>query len=131
MAKVIGLGGVFFLCEDPDATNTWYKTVLGMEPSDFSGFVFSHAAAAEVFPKGAMTIFAPFKADSDYLKPSDRDVMFNLMVDDLEAMVAQVEAAGVEQLQPMETHDYGKFAWIMDPDGRKIELWEPVEPKSE
>lgn len=128
MASVIGVGGVFFLCKDPEATNAWYRDVLGLESTEWGGFTFSHAAAGAKFPKGAMTIFSPFKADSDYFKPSEHDMMFNLMVDDLDGVLKRVEAAGVEQLQPVEDHEYGKFAWILDPDGRKIELWQPKEP---
>lgn len=127
MAKVIGVGGIFFLCENVDATKDWYTRVLGIEASDY-GIAFSHGEAAKVFPKGAMTIFAPFKAGSDYFKPSKHDVMFNLMVDDLDGVLKIAEAAGVEQVQPLEDHDYGRFAWLMDPDGRKVELWQPKEP---
>ena len=127
MAKVIGLGGVFFLSEDPDATKQWYAEVLGIEVGEY-GISFSHAESAKTFPKGAMTIFAPFKSGSDYFKPSTETVMFNLMVDDMDGVLAKVEAAGVAQTQPAENHDYGRFAWVMDPDGRKIELWEPKEP---
>ena len=127
MAKVIGLGGIFFLCKDAEATSKWYQTALGIEAQEF-GISFSHAASAKVFPKGAMTIFAPFKQGSDYFKPSDHDVMFNLMVDDLDGVLARASAAGVEQVQPREDHDYGSFAWVMDPDGRKVELWQPKEP---
>ena len=129
MARVIGVGGIFFLCKDAEATKTWYTSVFGIEASEY-GISFSHAVSAKAFPKGAMTIFAPFKADSDYFKPSDHDVMFNLMVDDLEGVIARAESAGAKQVQPMEDHDYGKFAWFMDPDGRKVELWQPKEPAS-
>ena len=131
MAKVIGVGGVFFLCEDPEVTQAWYKRVLGIEGADFGGFMFSHAASAECFPQGAMTIFSPFKADSDYFSPSNHDVMFNLMVDDIAGILAHAESEGARQVQPSEDHDYGHFAWLMDPDGRKVELWEPKEPSAE
>ena len=73
MAKVIGVGGIFFLCEDAEVTKEWYSSVLGIQASEY-GISFSHAESAKVFPKGAMTIFAPFKSDSDYFKPSDHDV---------------------------------------------------------
>ncbi|MCH2458835.1 MAG: VOC family protein [Henriciella sp.] len=129
MAKVIGVGGIFFLCEDAEVTKEWYTSVLGIHASEY-GISFSHAESAKVFPKGAMTIFAPFKSDSDYFKPSDHDVMFNLMVDDLGGILQQAAAAGVSPVQPREDHDYGSFAWLMDPDGRKVELWEPKEPPS-
>ena len=131
MSNVIGVGGVFFLCRDPDATKAWYRDVLGLEESEHGGFAFAHSKSAARFPKGAMTIFSPFKAESDYFKPSEQTVMFNLMVDDLAAVVARIKAAGGELAQPQEDHDYGKFAWIMDPDGRKVELWEPVEPAAD
>lgn len=127
MARVIGVGGIFFLCKDAQATTAWYQEVLGIEAKEF-GIAFSHAESAAAFPQGAMTIFAPFKSGSDYFKPSDHDVMFNLMVDDLEGVLAIAEAAGVMPVQPSEHHDYGSFAWLMDPDGRKIELWQPKEP---
>ena len=128
MAKVIGLGGVFFLCEDPEATQAWYSEVLGIEATEYGGFSFAHAASASHFPKGARTIFSPFSGDSGYFSPSNRDVMFNLMVDDLDGILAHAEAAGARQVQPGEDYDYGRFAWLMDPDGRKVELWEPKEP---
>ena len=128
MAKVIGVGGVFFLCKDPDLTKAWYTDVLGIEPGEYGGFAFSHAESGKQFPQGAMTIFSPFKADSDYFKPSSEAMMFNLMVDDVDGMVERIKAAGVDLLQPVEDYDYGKFAWVMDPDGRKVELWQPKEP---
>ena len=128
MGNVIGLGGVFFLCEDPEATAKWYKDVLGMAGNEYGGFDFLHKKSAEAFPQAARSIFAPFKADSDYFKPSSHTTMVNLMVDDLDAMEARIKAAGVELAQPTEAHEYGKFAWVMDPDGRKIELWQPIEP---
>ncbi|WP_084395707.1 VOC family protein [Henriciella aquimarina] len=127
MSNIIGVGGIFFLCEDPDATTAWYRDVLGVGMNEYGGFDFLHEASASAYPTGARTVFAPFQAGSDYFKPSNHDTMFNLMVDDLEAVLNRIEAAGVAQTQPRETYDYGKFAWIMDPDGRKVELWEPVE----
>ena len=72
-----------------------------------------------------MTIFAPFSAENDYFAPSQLPFMINFMVDDLDGMLEKITAEGVEQLQPAETHSYGRFAWILDPDGRKIELWQP------
>ena len=121
MAKVVGLGGLFFLCRDVDATRAWYKRVLGVQIDEYGGASFSQADAA------ARTIWAPFKAGSDYFKPSDIDFMMNLMVDDLDAMIEQIKAEGVEMEGEPMTESYGKFAWIMDPDGRKVELWEPIE----
>lgn len=130
MAKVIGLGGVFFRCRDVEATRAWYQRVLGMDIDDYGGTSFGHAESAALFPEGARTIWAPFKANSDYFKPSEADYMLNLMVDDFDGMLEQLKAEDVAlEGEPM-IESYGKFAWVMDPDGRKIELWQPVEPSS-
>ncbi len=127
MAKVIGVGGIFFLCKDVEATRAWYTRVLGIEINDYGGHGFVQKAAADIFPRGAMTVWSPFKGDSDYFKPSDSDWMMNLMVDDLDGILEKIAAEDVPlEGEPM-TEPYGKFAWIMDPDGRKIELWQPVE----
>ncbi|KCZ51305.1 VOC family protein [Hyphomonas pacifica] len=127
MAKILGLGGIFFLCKDVEATRAWYKSVLGMEIDEYGGASFSHAESGMQFPTGARTIWAPFKAGSDYFKPSGSDFMINLMVDDLDGMVERIRAEGGQlEGEPM-IESYGKFAWVMDPDGRKIELWQPVE----
>ncbi|QBY02714.1 VOC family protein [Rhodophyticola sp. CCM32] len=125
MAEVIGVGGVFLECADPEATKDWYSRVLGMVPSDYGGFDFLHKDSGQEFPEGARTIFAPFKAGGEYFKPSTLPFMVNLMVDDLDAMLERVTSEGVEELQPRESHEYGKFGWILDLDGRKIELWQP------
>jgi catechol 2,3-dioxygenase-like lactoylglutathione lyase family enzyme len=125
MAKVMGIGGVFLLCANMELTKDWYTAVLGLEPDDFGGFHFMHDESAEAFGQGARTIFAPFAADTDYFEPSRLPFMLNLMVDDLDGVLARVTAAGVRQVQTRQDYPYGRFAWIMDPDGRKLELWEP------
>ena len=126
MAKVIGLGGIFIQCADVAATKEWYKKVIGDAPGEYGGWSFVQSDAAKTFPKGAQSIFAPFEK-SDYFKPSELPFMINLMVNDLEGVLKRLEAEGIEQVQPSESYEYGKFAWLMDPDGRKVELWEPVE----
>jgi len=125
MAQVLGVGGVFFACKDTDATKDWYVRVLGMTAEAFGGFVFQHARSAGVAGERAYTVFSPFAADSDYFAPSDLPFMFNLMVDDLDGMLARARGEGVSPLQPVESNEFGRFAWILDPDGRKIELWQP------
>ncbi|MEM9754478.1 MAG: VOC family protein [Pseudomonadota bacterium] len=125
MAKVLGVGGVFFKCADVAATKDWYERVLGMKAEDYGGFHFHHSESSGVHGPGAMTIFSGFEAKTDYFKPSELPFMINLMVDDLDAVLAQAEAAGVAQIQDRQDYDYGRFAWIMDPDGRKLELWQP------
>lgn len=123
---VLGVGGVFFKCKNPKATNAWYREVLGMEPNDYGGFDFLHRTSADRFEDGARSIYAVFEAESAYFAPSNEAVMINLMVDDLDALLARIKAAGVALDGEPESFDYGRFAWIMNPDGVKIELWEPV-----
>ncbi|MEM1188839.1 MAG: VOC family protein [Pseudomonadota bacterium] len=123
--QVLGVGGLFMASEDPAATAEWYHRVLGMRINDYGGFDFLHAHSAARFPEGARTVFAPFAAAADYFKPSTLPFMLNLIVDDLEAVMARALAAGEEPVQPAENTDYGNFAWLMDPDGRKVELWQP------
>ncbi len=129
MAKVIGLGGLFFQCEDPDATKAFYKIVMGVDQNDYGGWDFSHKAAGEAFPEGGRTIFAPFASGNDYFAPSTLPYMINLMVDDLDGVLARCAEAGIKEVDERQTYDYGHFGWIMDPDGRKVELWQPIEPK--
>ena len=123
MAKVLGLGGLFFKSADPAATCEWYARVLGIDFAEWGGTFFSPDAAAA--HPGAGTVFSPFKADTDYFAPSDEPFMFNLMVDDLEGMLARCAEHGVEPILLMPGEANGDFAHIMDPDGRKIELWQP------
>jgi len=125
MGKVLGVGGVFFKCADTGATMAWYARVLGLKLEDFGGVMFSHRESADAKGRGAMTVFSGFPADTDYFGPSDVPVMINLMVDDLDEVLAQAAQEGVEPVQPGDDQEYGRFAWIMDPDGRKIELWQP------
>ena len=118
MGKVLGVGGVFFKAVDVEATNAWYARVLGIEAG-------SYGATFPPLPHG-MTIWSPFKADTDYFKPSDAPVMINLMVDDLDSVLERVRAEGVEVLGTQD-ESYGRFAWIMDPTGLKLELWQHIE----
>lgn len=125
MAQVLGVGGIFFACEDVDATRGWYERVLGMTAEAFGAFILPYTQATDRHGPAAVSVFTPFPRDADYFAPSDLPFMINLMVDDLDAMLARVDAEGVAQVKPREDSDYGAFAWIMDPDGRKIELWQP------
>lgn len=122
MAQVLGLGGLFFKSADPSATNAWYARVLGIKVEPW-GIIFTPDAAAA--HPGAATVFSPFKTDTDYFAPSDKEFMFNLMVDDLDGMLARCAEYGVEPVKIFPEEANGKFAHIMDPEGRKIELWQP------
>ncbi len=125
---VLGLGGLFIKSEHPEKTKNWYRDVLGVEINAYGGMDFPHKAAADAFPTAARTIFDRFKADSDYFAPSDSPFMINLMVDDLDAALARIESAGQALIGAPEAYDYGRFAWLLDPDGVKVELWQPIEP---
>ena len=124
MAKVTGIGGVFFKASDPKALAAWYETHLGIQLADFGGAIFKWPDdPAE--DKG-MTVWHVAKDDTEWFAPSTSPFMINYRVDDLDALVAQLEAAGIEMLKPPESHPNGKFAWIMDPEQNKLELWEPM-----
>ncbi len=117
MAKVTGIGGVFFRCADPAATRAWYATHLGIAADEY-GHNFVAAA-------GDHTVWAPFKADTDYFGAGDQPFMINLRVDDLPGMLAGLEAAGIHHVGDVLNESYGSFAWIEDIDGRRVELWQP------
>lgn len=121
MAKVTGLGGIFYKVTDPTATQAWYHDKLGIGGE--WGAMFPHAKDT---PDG-YSLLSPFKATTDYFAPSEQTFMINLRVDDLEAMLAELKAKGVESIGRQD-EDYGKFAWILDPDGVKIELWQQLGP---
>lgn len=123
---VIGVGGVFVKSADPAATRAWYQDVLGMSLNEYGEFDFRHRRSADIFEDGARTIFARFDAASTYFDPSPHPIMINLMVDNLDAILARLADRGVPLVGEPETYPYGRFAWIMDPDGVKLELWESV-----
>lgn len=123
MAKVLGLGGLFFKSPDPKATCDWYARVLGIDFGEWGGTVFLPQTAAT--QEGAATVFSPFSADTTYFAPSDSSFMFNLIVDDLDAILARCAEAGVHPVGDLMDEPNGRFAHVMDCDGRKVELWEP------
>jgi predicted enzyme related to lactoylglutathione lyase len=123
MAKVIGLGGLFFKSADPDVTRQWYSRVLGIDFESWGGTVFLPETAAA--HPGAGTVFSPFAATTKYFAPSPEPYMFNLMVDDMDGMLARCAEQGVEPHAVLPDEGNGRFAHIIDPDGRKVELWEP------
>ncbi len=123
MGRVIGVGGFFFKSADPEATRDWYARVLGISFHDWGGAVFLPQDAAA--QPGAATVFCPFDADTDYFAPSDAPFMINLMVDNLAGVLARCAENGVEPVSTAMGEANGDFAHVMDPDGRKIELWQP------
>jgi len=123
MAKVVGVGGLFFRSKDSEAMKEWYGRVLGLEFREWGGVLFTPDQLKDV--PGAATVFSPFKSDTEYFQPSKNEFMFNLMVDDLEAMLARCKEHGVEPVKQFPNEFNGSFAHILDPEGRKIELWQP------
>ena len=123
MAKVLGIGGLFFKAGDTQATMQWYARVLGLELTDWGGVIFEAGALAA--KPGAATVFNAMSRDTSYFAPSTNDFMFNLVVDDLDAVLARCREHGVEPVKLFPDEANGRFAHIMDPEGRKIELWEP------
>ena len=117
MAKVTGLGGIFYKAADPEATKAWYRDMLGVGGDHGAMFAFKDDAA------DGFALLTPFAQGSDYFAPSSAEFMISLRVDDLAAMVAELEGKGVAILGRQD-EDYGQFAWIMDPDGIKIELYQ-------
>jgi predicted enzyme related to lactoylglutathione lyase len=122
MARVLGLGGLFFTSQDSDATRAWYARVLGVEPTEWGGTWFPASAFAA--QPGAGTVFNVM-GGGDYIAPSTKEFMFNLVVDDLDGVLARAKEHGVAPIKLFPDEMNGRFAHILDPEGRKIELWEP------
>jgi len=127
MKRVTGIGGFFFKAKNPKALAAWYKEHLGVPIDEsFGGYAFDWKNQRNR-PDNGYTIWSPFKEDTEYIEPSKKDFMFNFIVDDLEALLAVLEEEGIEQAGSMEDTEFGKFAWVLDPEGNKVELWEPAE----
>lgn len=121
--KVTGIGGIFFKCKDPKMIREWYRDNLGFTINDY-GTVFEWRQGADTLKKG-FTQWSPFKETTKYFSPSTREFMINYRVADLDRLLADLKAHGVTVTDTVEHYDYGKFVHIMDPEGNKIELWEP------
>jgi len=127
MAKVIGVGGVFFKCADREKTAAFYSTALGFEiDADSNSAMFRHADVAAALGDSAHTVWSAFKSDTDYFQPSSSDFMINLIVDDLDGALDAVRAAGGKVVDSVQSYDFGRFGYFIDPDGRKVELWQPT-----
>jgi predicted enzyme related to lactoylglutathione lyase len=120
MERVLGVGGVFFKARDPKALADWYRANLGVpvEPYQTHGRIISAAAGEE-------TVWSTFPADTTYFGPGAAPFMVNYRVRDLDAMLAQLRAAGAVVEDRTEDYEYGRFGWASDPEGNRFELWEP------
>jgi predicted enzyme related to lactoylglutathione lyase len=120
MARALGVGGVFFKSPDPKALGAWYQRWLGVE---FDGNAVSFMPSA--MPAAGCTVWSPFSASTTYFNPATKEFMINLIVDDLDGALAQVKEGGATIVGGIEGADYGRFGWFLDPDGNKVELWQP------
>ncbi len=125
MAKITGIGGIFFKSRGDDAAlRAWYEKHLGMPLEDFGGAILKWPD--DTAEDGGLTVWHIAERDSQWFSPSDASFMVNYRVDDLGELLAQLRADGIEIVSGPESHENGKFAWILDPDGNKVELWEPM-----
>ena len=121
--RVTGLGGIFFKSTDSKASKAWYAKHLGL-PVDEYGCTFWWKDAQG---KKASTHWSPFESDTTYFEPSEQPFMVNFRVENLNDLITILKSEGVTIVGEIKTFDYGKFAWILDPEGNKIELWEPID----
>lgn len=127
MKKVIGIGGIFFKSENPATLKAWYNKHLGINTDQY-GSVFP-MNGFENFDKESYTVWSPFANDTGYFHPSKQPFMINFVVDDLLGLLEELKKEGIEKVGEIEEAEYGKFAWILDPENNKIELWEPPKKK--
>lgn len=123
--KVTGIGGIFFFSDNPDASKAWYAANLGLETNPY-GAVFEFRNANHPDQINYLQ-WSVFNRGSNYFEPSKKEFMINYRVQNLEALVDKLKQNGVTVLDSIETYDYGKFVHIIDPEGNKIELWEPID----
>lgn len=121
MAKALGVGGVFFKSKDSARLAEWYRDCLGVPVEPPFGASFSK----DSMPPGSYTVWAPFQQDTDYFEPSTKEFMINLVVDDLRGALEQVRKAGATVMDKIDDHEFGLFGWFTDPEGNKVELWQP------
>jgi predicted enzyme related to lactoylglutathione lyase len=124
MKRVTGIGGVFFKAKDAPALQAWYKRHLGIDVQEWGGTAFSWTDS-EGKPTGGTTIWSVSPEGSDQFAPSNAAFMVNYRVEDLQAVVTALKAEGCNVLDQMDDSEYGKFAWVIDPEGNKVELWQP------
>jgi predicted enzyme related to lactoylglutathione lyase len=125
MKKVTGIGGIFFKCKNPETMKEWYGRHLGLAINEY-GSLFEFRELADAEHKGYLQ-WSPFPHSTEYFAPSKKDFMINYRVEHIETLVEDLGRAGVTILDSIETFEYGKFVHILDPEGNKIELWEPVD----
>lgn len=124
MRRVTGIGGIFFKARDPKALGAWYRDHLGIGVEEWGGAAFKWTSPDN--PDGVgTTIWSPFSADTEYFAPSQSAFMINYRVSDLHALLAVLRSEGCQVEDKIEESEFGKFGWVIDPEGNKIELWQP------
>lgn len=123
MKRVTGIGGVFFKAKDPKALGEWYRTHLGMDVQSWGGAVFRWAD--DNSDRAGTTAWNLFKDDTSYFAPSTSSFMVNYRVEDLDALLAKLREEGCNVDANVQDSEYGKFGWVMDPEGNRVELWQP------
>jgi predicted enzyme related to lactoylglutathione lyase len=123
--RVTSLGGIFFKCQDPVAIRQWYAHHLGFN-TDLYGTSFEWRHSDDPHKKG-YNVWSTFGADTKYFEPSQKEFMINLRVENLTWLLSELKNEGIEQIGEIQAFEYGKFAHIIDPEGNKIELWEPID----
>ena len=128
MSRVVGIGGIFIKAKHPDALRAWYQTHLGIDIQPWGGTAFAWDHADGPGTHG-MTVWSIFSDDSDYFAPSTARFMVNYIVKDLDAVLAALREEGCEVDSKTNDSEFGKFGWVMDPEGNRIELWQPPTPQ--
>ena len=126
MKRVTGIGGIFFHAKDPAALRAWYRKHLGIDVQEWGGTAFTWTDDAGN-PSGGMTVWSIGAADGKHFAPSSSSFMVNYRVADLMALLKALRAEGCQVLDKTDDSEFGKFGWVMDPEGNKVELWEPPE----
>ena len=128
MQKVTGIGGVFFKARDPKRLMEWYNQHLGIQfEHGFIQFKWADDPGNKTTGNTGSTTFAIFKEDSSNFNPSEKPFMINLRVSDLQALLTELRESGVMVSSEIQEYDFGNFGWMVDPEGNKIELWEPID----
>lgn len=130
MARVLGIGGIFFKSRDHGQLQAWYSKHLGIE-SDTEGYVSFEWLDKQDPQREHATVWAPFAQDTDYFDPTTAPYMINYIVDDLDGMLAQLREAGAQVDDKIEDMEYGRFGWAVDPEGVRFELWQPTPIKAD
>lgn len=126
MRHITGIGGIFFKANNPEELALWYKQHLGLNVEEYGGVTFREGASLGQQPqREAYIVWSPFAADTDYFAPSEKPFMINFRVNNLDSLLVDLRNAGVRVDEKREETEFGRFGWIMDPEGNRVELWEP------